>query len=84
MSGTRASEGGAAGRLGVILRRCSWLMRALRTARVVGAPDWLIAAAVDAIERQTGQRLGKRHVEELRRARQWTSRASMRHPARRG
>ena len=44
MSGTRASEGAAAGRLGVILRGCSWLMRALRTARMVAAPDWFIAA----------------------------------------
>ena len=44
MSAIRASESGAAGRLSDILRRCPGLMRALRAARSVAAPDWLIAA----------------------------------------
>lgn len=44
MSAMRASDGGAPGRLGEILQRCSGLMRALRAARAVRAPDWLVAA----------------------------------------
>ena len=39
-----ASEGGAAARLGAVLREAPVVMRALRAARQVGAPDWLIAA----------------------------------------
>jgi uncharacterized protein len=44
MSATRASADGVVWRLGEILKRSSWLMRALRAARTVGAPDWFIAA----------------------------------------
>jgi uncharacterized protein len=39
-----ASEGGDAMRLSAIVREAPALMRALRTAREVGAPDWLISA----------------------------------------
>jgi hypothetical protein len=39
-----ASEGGAAERLGAVLHRTPHLGRALRAAREVGAPDWLICA----------------------------------------
>lgn len=44
MRPVRASEGGAARRLSEILNGCPWFMRALRAARAVGAPDWLITA----------------------------------------
>jgi hypothetical protein len=39
-----ASGGGDAGRLAAVLRRAPLLMEALRVARGVGAPDWLVSA----------------------------------------
>jgi uncharacterized protein len=45
--GALACSGGDAARLGAIVRRAPLLMRALRAAREVDAPDWLISA--DAI-----------------------------------
>ena len=39
-----ASEGGDAGRLAVVLRRAPLLVEALRVARAVDAPDWLVNA----------------------------------------
>jgi uncharacterized protein len=39
-----ASDGGDAGRLAAVLRRAPLLMEALRVAREVDAPDWLINA----------------------------------------
>jgi hypothetical protein len=39
-----ASEGGDPMRLGVVVRRAPQLMRALRAAREVDAPDWLVTA----------------------------------------
>src|SRR5690349_7643883 len=44
MAAVRASDGGNAGRLSQILERSPPLMRALRAARPVDAPDWFIAA----------------------------------------
>jgi uncharacterized protein len=39
-----ASEDGAAARLSAVLRRAPLIMEALRVARAVGAPDWLVSA----------------------------------------
>jgi uncharacterized protein len=42
----RASEGGDPGRLAAVLRGAPLVMRALRSARAVDAPDWLVSAGM--------------------------------------